>query len=93
MSKKKNDTTGTDKSTENRGATGGPTNDNQSQPERLIPLKAWDKYHDWPPIGGLRHIRFYSKKKRASHVFVKKGGLVLVRERAFWEWASNGDAS
>jgi hypothetical protein len=62
-------------------------------PERLIPLSRWNDYHDWPPVGGMRHIRFNAKKKQAAHCFVKKGSLVLVRERTFLVWASLSDAA
>ena len=64
-----------------------------NQPERLIPLKDWHHYHPWPPLGGMRHIRFYAEEKGATDCFVKKGGCVLVRERKFLEWASMSDAA
>lgn len=59
--------------------------------DRLIPIELWPEYHIWPPVGGLRHIRFYAEEKGATDCFVKKGGRVLVRERKFFDWASCND--
>ena len=69
------------------------TNTNNNTHERLIPLSKWPDYHPWPPLGGMRHIRFYAEEKGATDCFVKKGGCVLVRERKFLEWASLSDAA
>ena len=66
-------------------------NDASSTPDRLIPFKCWPELHKWPPIGGLRHIRFYAKEKGAADCFVKKGRRVLILERKFLEWASRND--
>jgi len=59
--------------------------------DRLVPLVSWPRYHPWPSVGGLRHIRFYAEEKGATECFVKRGGRVLVRERKFLEWASVND--
>lgn len=61
--------------------------------ERIIPLSKWHEHHPWPPLGGMRHIRFYQEEKNAAHCFVKKGNRVLVRERKFLEWLSTSDAA
>jgi hypothetical protein len=90
MAKKKNDTNGTDKPTDNGVVANAPTNGNHT--DRLIPIKAWPDYHPWPPEGGLRHIRFWAEEKGAADCFVKKGSRVLVREQAFLKWASTTDA-
>lgn len=53
---------------------------------RLIPLTRWHEYHVWPPIGGLRHIRFHQSTKGFDDgVFVKVGRRVLVDEARFFE--------
>lgn len=91
MSKKDEEKKNGDKLVTDQQVTEPSTIDNQQ--ERLIPLKLWNRFHHWPPTGGMRHIRTNMAKKGACHLFVKKGGLVLVRERAFWEWASTSDAS
>jgi hypothetical protein len=105
MSKKNNNSNGAETPTDNKIGTDStesetPTeNKGDNVParnkrlDRLIPLKSWNNYHDWPPPGGLRHIRTKRVKKNASHVFIKKGGLILVREKEFWEWADTADAS
>ena len=88
MKKKSN---GDNTPTDNKAGSNVPTNDNQ--PDRLIPLNKWHEYHPWPPIGGMRHIRFFREEKNAAHCFVKKGGRVLVRERQFLDWAATPDAA
>jgi len=82
---------GSNTSTENNASPNATTNNNH--PDRLIPLNKWHEYHPWPPIGGMRHIRFFREEKNAAHCFVKKGGRVLVRERAFLDWVSTSDAA
>lgn len=67
------------------------TNNDTSVPDRLIPLTRWPELHLWPPIGGLRHIRFYAEEKGAADCFVKKGRCVLIREKKFLDWASRND--
>jgi hypothetical protein len=62
-----------------------------NQHDRRITIERWPDFHPWPPVGGLRHIRFYAEEKGASECFVKKGGRVLVCERKFLEWASRSD--
>ena len=64
-----------------------------NHPDRLLTICQWPQFHPWPPIGGMRHIRFYADEKGATNCFVKKGGRVLVRERKFLEWAASTDAT
>jgi hypothetical protein len=28
------------------------------RPTRLIPATQWNEHHQWPPLGGLRHLIF-----------------------------------
>jgi hypothetical protein len=62
---------------------------------RLIPIERWNDYHDWPPLGGLRHLRFHSEtrvtpkgKKIPGNGFVtafkKVGKRILVDETEFF---------
>jgi hypothetical protein len=90
MFKKKTKKNATDKSNIEKVVTETPTNDNQ--PDRLIPLNKWHEHHLWPPIGGMRHIRFLAEEKKATHCFIKKGSRVLVKELTFLDWASTNDA-
>ncbi|MDG5469957.1 hypothetical protein P9J64_16685 [Deltaproteobacteria bacterium IMCC39524] len=91
MFKKKSEKHATAKASKDKIASEVQTNNDQ--PDRLITIEKWPDFHPWPPVGGLRHIRFWAKDKGATECFVKKGGRVLVRERKFLEWASTTDAS
>ncbi|MDP1609305.1 MAG: hypothetical protein Q8L98_08350 [Chlamydiales bacterium] len=50
---------------------------------RLIPISEWHKFHSWPPLGGLRHIRFHCTTNGFEKVFRKIGRRVLIDEK---EW-------
>lgn len=52
---------------------------------RLIALADWPRFHAWPPVGGLRHLRFNQSAKGFSGAFVKIGRRVLVDEQKFFE--------
>lgn len=51
---------------------------------RLIPLTLWSRYHDWPPVGGLRHLAFFSEKNGFAKAFLKVGRRLLVDEAEFF---------
>lgn len=58
---------------------------------RLIPLTDWNKHHEWPPQGGLRHLVFNAKAKGFESAFVRCGRRVLVNEVEFFNCvARNG---
>lgn len=60
---------------------------------RLIPAADWNKYHAWPPCGGLRHLIFYAKTNGFDKVIRRVGRRVLVDEQAFFTWVdSQGNA-
>lgn len=52
---------------------------------RLIALADWPRYHAWPPVGGLRHLRFHQSAKGFESAFVKVGRRVLIDEAKFFE--------
>lgn len=54
---------------------------------RLLPIRAWPKYHDWPNESGLRYLIFYEKTNGASAWIRRVGKRVLIDEDAFFEWA------
>jgi len=56
---------------------------------RLIPVKDWQKYHLWPPLGGLRHLIFHEKTNGFDRVVRRCGRRVLIDEAAFFEWTKN----
>lgn len=55
---------------------------------QLIPVTQWHEHHPWPPIGGLRHLIFFSKTNGFNQVIRRVGRRVLIDEAAFFEWAS-----
>jgi hypothetical protein len=55
---------------------------------KLIPVTDWGKYHAWPPLGGLRHLIFYSKTNGFDVCVKKIGRRVLIDEDKFFEWAN-----
>lgn len=59
---------------------------------RLIPLTEWNKHHQWPPLGGLRHLVFFAKTNGFSKVVRRVGRRVLLDERAFFEWVDDENA-
>lgn len=58
---------------------------------QLIPVTSWNERHPWPPIGGLRHLIFFSKTNGFDKVVRRIGRRVLIDEAAFFAWAqTNG---
>lgn len=58
-----------------------------AQPKtRLIPVNKWNEYHQWPPVGGLRHLIFYGKTNGFDKVTRRCGRRVLIDEAAFFQW-------
>jgi len=52
---------------------------------RLIPVTKWSEHHDWPPIGGLRHLIFNAQTNGFAPAFKRVGRRVLIDEKAFFE--------
>lgn len=70
------------------------TNDTQSQQKtRLIPVTKWNEYHQWPPIGGLRHLIFNEKTNGFSKVIRRCGRRVLIDEAAYFAWIEKQNAA
>ena len=55
-------------------------------PARLIPVSDWQKYHLWPPAGGLRHLIFCAQSNGFDQVIRRVGRRVLIDEQAFFSW-------
>lgn len=64
------------------------TNSSDTITPRLIPVPRWNDYHDWPPIGGLRHLIFNSKTNGFDKVIKRCGRRVLIDEEQFFEWVN-----
>lgn len=60
--------------------------DANSNSNRLIPVPDWKKYHEWPPIGGLRHLIFNEKTNGFNKVIKRVGRRILIDEQAFFKW-------
>ncbi len=60
---------------------------------RFIPLTEWNKFHSWPPIGGLRHLVFNEKNNGFDKVIRRVGRRVLINETAFLKWVEEQDKS
>lgn len=56
---------------------------------RLIPVTNWGTYHDWPPIGGMRHLIFNAKTNGFDKVVRRCGRRVLIDEKAFFQWVES----
>lgn len=52
---------------------------------RLIPIPKWSDHHDWPPIGGLRHLVFNEKSNGFKTAFKRVGRRVLIDEAEFFK--------
>lgn len=53
---------------------------------KLIPASKWNEHHEWPPIGGLRHLIFFAPLNNFKKVVKRVGRRVLIDEQAFFEW-------
>ena len=61
-------------------------NANQQTTPRFIPVTKWNEHHEWPPIGGLRHLIFHADSNGFSVAIKRAGRRVLINEAAFFEW-------
>lgn len=59
---------------------------------RLIPATKWNEHHQWPPLGGLRHLIFHAEKNGFNKVIRRAGRRVLIDEAAFFSWVEEQDA-
>lgn len=53
---------------------------------RLIPVPLWNKFHQCPPNGGLRHLIFNARYNGFNSVIRRAGRRVLIDEQAFFKW-------
>ena len=53
---------------------------------RLIPLVRWNDYHDFPTIGGLRHLAFLRNTNGFNGVVRYIGRRIYIDEQAFFRW-------
>lgn len=74
---------------EMRAATTWSPNPANSPAPRLIPATQWPAVHDWPPLGGLRHLIFHSATNGFDSVVRRCGRRVLIDEAAFFRWVGS----
>jgi hypothetical protein len=67
-------------------------NDVPQPKTRLIPVTKWNEHHQWPPIGGLRHLIFFANENGFDKVIRRCGRRVLIDEAAFFEWMDEQNA-
>lgn len=53
---------------------------------RLIPVTQWNKFHNWPSVGGLRHFIYYENTNGFKKCVRRAGRRVLIDEQAFFDW-------
>jgi hypothetical protein len=64
-----------------------------SNPTRLLTVQQWTEQHPWPPLGGLRHLIFFSKSNGFDVVIRRVGRRVLIDESAFLAWVDQARRS
>lgn len=69
-----------------------PNIPNAGAGRRLLTVPQWGKHHDWPPVGGLRHLIFYAASNGFDKVIRRVGRRVLIDEAAFFEWVGEHKA-
>lgn len=65
------------------------TSNEYRAPTRLIPVPDWNKHHDWPPVGGLRHLIFNAERNGFARVIRRVGRRVLIDEAEFFRWTKS----
>lgn len=53
---------------------------------RLIQVTRWNDFHQWPPIGGLRHLIFEREENGFEKVLKRPSRVWLIDEKAFFKW-------
>lgn len=53
---------------------------------KLIPLTSWPKHHNYPPVGGLRHLVFNAKENGFDKCIRRVGRRILIDEQAYFKW-------
>lgn len=61
----------------------------QDSRRRLIPANQWNEHHEWPPIGGMRHLIFNAESNGFNTAIRRVGRRVLIDEAAFFAWVES----
>jgi hypothetical protein len=46
------------------------------------------KFHEWPPVGGMRHLIFFRNENGFAKVLKRPNRTWLIDEKAFFKWVS-----
>lgn len=65
----------------------------KSNKKSLIPATKWNEYHDYPSIGGLRHLIFHAEKNGFHKCIRRIGRRVLIDEDRYFEWVEDQNVS
>ena len=60
----------------------------ESKQTRLIPVSKWNEFHEWPPVGGMRHLIFFRNENGFAKVLKRPNRTWLIDEKAFFKWVS-----
>jgi hypothetical protein len=60
----------------------------ESRQTRLIPVSKWNEFHEWPPVGGMRHLIFFRNENGFAKVLKRPNRTWLIDEKAFFKWVS-----
>ena len=55
---------------------------------RFIPVSKWNEFHEWPPLGGMRHLIFFRNENGFAKVLKRPNRTWLIDEKAFFKWVS-----
>jgi hypothetical protein len=55
---------------------------------KLIPVTHWPDHHDYPSVGGLRHLIFHADTNGFHKCVRRIGRRVLIDERSYFEWVA-----
>ena len=55
---------------------------------RFIPVSKWNEFHEWPPLGGMRHLIFFRNENGFSKVLKRPNRTWLIDEKAFFKWVT-----
>ena len=55
---------------------------------RFIPVSIWNEFHEWPPVGGMRHLIFFRNENGFAKVLKRPNRTWLIDEKAFFKWVS-----
>ena len=55
---------------------------------RFILVSKWNEFHEWPPVGGMRHLIFFRNENGFAKVLKRPNRTWLIDEKAFFKWVS-----